>query len=560
MTPKLGSIRTKIWLCIMVALVGYFLATVASFSSQRSQYQKFSNLGNVLFPIASLGTNMLHLFERQKDIYEDAFLTGEIDLAREAHDLNKIMDKNFHQLKTILPQLSTPPVTLTFVKDLQEEYQAYTKIATIIPTWVTEERELSISRQQDIRKHGQQQQDLHKKFTYLDHQFTSYLLEQIEKNKVDSLQTIVVLVVLFIVVLLCVGLITNKIASHLLITPLASIQKNVTRFAQGQEVIKPNHEDNRDEISHLATAFWQMTQDLAKTMVSKKYVDNIIYNMSGGLIVLAPNGTIQTINQQTTDIFGYSKQEILGQKACNLFHSPEKTPLATLKSNQPQLANLAVKDIEVLCASKDNTLFPAHFSGSTMYNEAGEIVGIVCVIKDITELKNSELKLKKLALYDSLTGLANRHLFFDRLQVAINDTKRDQEQFALLFLDLDNFKPVNDSLGHEAGDIVLKKVASRLKHLTRAGDTVARMGGDEFTIIMKDIHEIMDASLIATKILQDIQRPIIINNSPHQIGISIGISICPEHSLDLEELISMADQAMYQAKAQGRNRFSIYSL
>ena len=555
---RLGSIRTKIWLCIMVVLCGYFIATVASFYSTMSQYRRFSTLGENLFPMASLGTNMLYLFERQQVIFEDAFLTGEQELAEKGATLSSTMEENFQQMEAIIQQTDRPPIPLSFISELRQEYQAYTRVALAIPGWVTESLELSISRQQEIRSHGQRQQYLHQQFSSLDKKFSLFFLEEIEGNKRHSLQTILVLVILFILVLLWVTLVTNKAAYRLLITPLAAIQSNVQLFAQGKEIPPPGGQNKQDEISQLALSFWQMTEDLKQTMVSKRYVDNIIHNMSGGLLVLSPTGTIQTINQQTNHLFATTDQELLGQPASKLFKSPQNTPLAALHSGESQLHHLAVKDIEVICQANDGRLFPAHFSGSTMRTDQGELEGIVCVVNDITELKDSEFKLKRLALYDNLTGLANRHLFFDHLQLAITDARRNHNKCGLLFLDLDRFKPINDQLGHDAGDQVLQEVAHRLQGLVRAGDTVARMGGDEFTMVVGELHSSEDACLIADKVVEAMNRPFELSFGSCSLGISIGIAIYPDHSQDQDELITLADQAMYQAKARGRNGFALY--
>jgi diguanylate cyclase (GGDEF)-like protein len=153
-----------------------------------------------------------------------------------------------------------------------------------------------------------------------------------------------------------------------------------------------------------------------------------------------------------------------------------------------------------------------------------------------------------MAHYDALTGVANRNLFFERLANTIREAQRDERIFALLYLDLDNFKPINDSMGHDAGDLVLKTVASRLQEVVRTGDTVARMGGDEFTIILHALHSAADAEILARKISEIISAPFVVNGSGCTLGASIGISLFPDDGADTEILVNKADYAMYQAK------------
>ena len=159
---------------------------------------------------------------------------------------------------------------------------------------------------------------------------------------------------------------------------------------------------------------------------------------------------------------------------------------------------------------------------------------------------------------DALTGLANRHLFFDRLELATHEAERANNKFALLFLDLDKFKPINDTLGHDIGDLVLKTVATRLQNLVRAGDTVARMGGDEFTLILNGLHSAPDAEKIAAKIIECIGAPFTFGNISCHLGASIGITLFPDHGTIAEQLINKADKAMYLAKAQGRNTYCFF--
>ncbi len=518
------------------------------------QYDRLSHLENTWFPMSSLGSDMLHIFKTQIERHEEAFLTGEEELTDEINALNTVLLDKFAQVEEILLSKPEIPLKLAVIQKLKEDYIAHLKLGKAIETWADEAIELTPKLQKEIQQHGRQQRDLLERFSTLDRNLSTCFIEEIQRNKVKTLHTTFFLGFLFLLVLLFATAIIEKVADRLLIKPLATIKDNVRRFAVNQEIIEPQTASSSDEVGLLASAFWEMTKDLKATTVSKKYVDNIIRNMSGALVVVSPEGTIQKVNQQATDLFRYNEKDLVGHNATMLFVADTENPLGNLS----RLDNWPIKDVEVNCRTRDGHVFPAHFSGSAMDNEAGKIAGLVCVLNDITELKNSEQKLKQMALHDALTGLANRHLFFDRLGHAIHEAERNDHKFAVLFLDLDKFKPVNDTLGHDIGDMVLKEVAARLQNLVRAGDTVARMGGDEFTIILNGLHGQDDAEKIAAKIITCIATPFTFGNISCLLGVSIGIALFPKHGTIAELLINRADQSMYLAKAKGRNTYCFY--
>jgi len=182
-----------------------------------------------------------------------------------------------------------------------------------------------------------------------------------------------------------------------------------------------------------------------------------------------------------------------------------------------------------------------------------QIPGCYSMAIDITEQKQAEERIQHVAHHDSLTGLPNRLLFNDRLGQAISVAKRDARKFALLYLDLDRFKPVNDTLGHNAGDQLLKGVAERIRKQVRESDTVARVGGDEFTVILRNISSRQDVAAVAQKIIAAIAAPFTLGTPPQavEIGTSIGIAIYPSDAQDHEILIKIADATMYSAKTRG---------
>jgi len=186
----------------------------------------------------------------------------------------------------------------------------------------------------------------------------------------------------------------------------------------------------------------------------------------------------------------------------------------------------------------------------------GGVVASVSVARDITERKKAEAQIHQLAYYDFLTHLPNRRLLLDRLKQSLVQAKRYQRSVAVMFLDLDRFKLINDTLGHDVGDELLKAVATRLNACVRSGDTVARQGGDEFIIVLAEVAQPPDAALVAEKIIGTLRQPISVNGHELQITTSIGISLFPVNGTDdAQELMKKADTAMYAAKEAGRNGY-----
>jgi len=203
---------------------------------------------------------------------------------------------------------------------------------------------------------------------------------------------------------------------------------------------------------------------------------------------------------------------------------------------------------------RDRSMFPQEISLTAI--EGG---GMVCVVRDITERTYAEEQIKHLAYHDALTGLPNRLLFKDRLTVALSHAQRDKTRLAVLFLDLDRFKVINDSLGHNIGDQLLQSVANRIQRGLRDSDTVARLGGDEFTLLLPHLSRSDDAAPIAQKLLESLRQPLLLEGREFLITTSIGISLYPEDGMDAETLIKNADTAMYQAKEQGRDNYQLFN-
>lgn len=208
---------------------------------------------------------------------------------------------------------------------------------------------------------------------------------------------------------------------------------------------------------------------------------------------------------------------------------------------------------------KDGQIRIIHARALVHYDESGKPQRMVGTNEDITEREQMEARMEYMAHYDSLTGLANRVLFYDRLRQALSMAHRNEAGLALLYMDLDGFKEVNDTLGHAAGDLLLKEVADRLQSCVRQSDSVARLGGDEFTIILNETHQQEDVAVVARKIVETIAAPVDLDGCEAYVSVSIGIARYTEEASDEDALVRNADEAMYKAKSSGKNTFRFYS-
>jgi diguanylate cyclase (GGDEF)-like protein/PAS domain S-box-containing protein len=275
---------------------------------------------------------------------------------------------------------------------------------------------------------------------------------------------------------------------------------------------------------------------------------------AGEMIVITDRkAVVQYVNPAFTRHTGYSRQEALGQPVSGLMKSGIHDQAFYARLWQTILAGREWHG-EVTNRRKDGTLFVAEQTISPILGPRGDITGFVSVKRDISDRKRLEAKLEQMAHFDPLTGLPNRALFFDRFGHALRHAKRSKRLAALLFIDLDGFKNVNDSLGHEAGDALLQEAALRVTSCIRECDTAARMGGDEFTVILDTIKSHDDAEAVALKLLAALDTPFNTAGINCRISASIGVSYYPEDGTDPEILLTKADMAMYAAKRSGKNR------
>jgi diguanylate cyclase (GGDEF)-like protein/PAS domain S-box-containing protein len=303
-----------------------------------------------------------------------------------------------------------------------------------------------------------------------------------------------------------------------------------------------------------------MALEAAMDMQQIRLLSTALSSAANAVLVTDAQGRIQWINAAFTRLSGYSPEEAIGQ-----------TP-RLLKSGQQedvyyQTLWQSINKGEVWCSetvekNKEGSLYTVMQTITPLTDINGKITHFIAIHEDITEQKRTQERIKHMAHYDTLTGLPNRALFFDRLRYSLSKAKRTGNGVALLYMDLDGFKQVNDRMGHHAGDLLLIEVASRLAKCLRESDTVARLGGDEFTIVLNDVHKNEYVSAVATKIIETISVPFDLEGQQVRIGISIGVARYTDEASNEDCLIKCADQAMYEAKMSGKNtyRFGVSNL
>ena len=284
----------------------------------------------------------------------------------------------------------------------------------------------------------------------------------------------------------------------------------------------------------------------------------VLRSMNEAVAVIDRNFDFVSVNPAFLRMTGYDESDVVGRNA-NLLDSLQHDA-AFYQHIRDQIRKRGRWNGEIWQRRKDGEEFLCQIESSTVYDKNGELILYVTVLNDITQQKRAEQELRYLANFDTLTNLPNRSLLSERLSRAIVRAHREDNRIAVLFLDLDRFKDVNDSLGHAAGDRILRAAAARLQQTVGMHHTVARLGGDEFTVVLEGLQAADDASVAAQRVIESFSQPLVLDEH-HEITVSpsIGISLFPDHAQVPTELLKHADTAMYQAKAAGRRTWQVYS-
>jgi diguanylate cyclase (GGDEF)-like protein/PAS domain S-box-containing protein/hemerythrin-like metal-binding protein len=309
-------------------------------------------------------------------------------------------------------------------------------------------------------------------------------------------------------------------------------------------------------------------EHLLREAAADQLRESIIFSLPASVIATNTDGQIVTINPAGERLLGYTKEELVGQSVTLLHEQQELRHRAIDLSRQ--LHKDIAPDFQVIVAAgsrpvidehewtycrKDGTTVPVQIAITVLRDAAGKASGYLAVANDITARKQAEASLRHMADHDALTGLPNRALLADRLRMAMRQARRSKCQVSVLMLDLDQFKQVNDSLGHHLGDQLLLAVAERLRNSVREVDTVARLGGDEFVIVVNDVADLEDLSPLIAQIGKSVASPLRLDRHELHVTASIGGCLYPRDGHDVSTLLKKADSAMYQAKAAGRSTF-----
>jgi diguanylate cyclase (GGDEF)-like protein/PAS domain S-box-containing protein len=346
--------------------------------------------------------------------------------------------------------------------------------------------------------------------------------------------------------------------------PGSQIYESSVLFADGEM---------RDVMFHKATFTWPdgtvagMVGVMLDISERKRMEDNlrqaatVFDNSAEGVIIAKPDGSIIAVNRAFTEITGYGQTEVVGNNPRIL--QSGRHDKAFYRAMWECIARNGRWQGEVWNRRKNGEIFPEWSSITAVCDQQGRLTNYVATFSDITQQKQNEERIQLLAFSDPLTNLPNRRLLMDRLQQALIVSARTKRHGSLFFIDLDNFKGLNDTRGHHIGDLLLKQVAQRIERCVREGDTVARLGGDEFVVMLEGlgnttVEATSQAELVGIKILEVLDQPYTIQDQQHHNTASIGVTLFGDQKSSLEELLKQADLAMYRAKAAGRNALRFF--
>jgi len=402
-------------------------------------------------------------------------------------------------------------------------------------------------------------------------------LARLEKTITATYRNIFGFIIIFSIFF---GSLIYSTVSVFIIKPLTRLSKAADQLALGDfSVVLPA--PTKDELGNLVRAFSTMRESrknveeelhnlntslesivmarVGELAENEAYIQAVLNNVEEGIIVINDDGLVVSFNPAAEKIFGYTKQEVVNQNFDILISTdsldPAEIRLVHHESGEKN-KQLGVTR-EVVGLRKNFSAFPLELKTSQIHIQNKLL--FITTARDITERKDAEQRINYLASHDALTNLPNRTLLQDRIQQTLTHNERRKLLAAVIFIDLDKFKVINDTLGHDVGDGLLKEAASRLVSCVRSEDTVARQGGDEFIILLSSIRHPQDAGSIAHKLLDSLIQPFFVHGKELHISASIGIAIFPDDGKEMDTLLKNSDVAMYHAKESGRNNYQFFS-
>jgi diguanylate cyclase (GGDEF)-like protein/PAS domain S-box-containing protein len=355
-----------------------------------------------------------------------------------------------------------------------------------------------------------------------------------------------------------IALFINVLLKRHIFHPVNKLQSTIHEIHLSGDLSKRvKVEGEHPDIDKMADTFNLFLSNLELASEEIKLLAKVVESSEEAILITDAKLNIVFVNGAFVRITGYGEKEVLGKNP-RLLKSGHQDSLF-YRSMWKQINTYGSWQGEIYNRKKCGEIYPEWQSISVVKNNKGEVTHYVAIFLDITKRKEVEGRIIQMANYDALTGLANRNLLNDRITQALSGAHRQQSRFAVMYLDLDNFKDINDGYGHAVGDALLKNTAERLLDCVREGDTVARQGGDEFILLFPDIDESGGAAKVAEKLLHTLSNPYSIEGQELFVSVSIGIAVYPDDGEDIEKLLKNADSAMYNAKQEGRNCYRYFT-
>ena len=355
-----------------------------------------------------------------------------------------------------------------------------------------------------------------------------------------------------------IALFINVLLQRHISRPVKQLQSTIDEIHQSGDLsLRVALADEHPDIDKIAYSFNSFLNNLEIAKEGMGLLAKVVESSEEAILITDADMNIVFVNSAFVHITGYSEKEVLGENPRILKSGIQDSQF--YRNMWERIKSHGSWKGEIYNRKKHGEVFPEWQSISVVRNSKGEITNYVSICIDITQRKVAEEHIKRMANYDGLTGLANRNLLNDRMSQALLSAHRQQTKLAVMYLDLDNFKDINDGYGHAVGDALLKSAAERLLGCVREGDTVARQGGDEFILLMSDIDGYGGAAKIAEKLLNSVCAPFFFDVQELFVSASIGIALYPEDGENVEALFKHADAAMYSAKQDGRNCYHFFT-